>query len=310
MIDSSFLAPPNEVLDWRRVVLTSTASRNGVLDQLPAKAETIAEAIDMDAHSLSILLDALCVWDVVTNSDDTYGPGPNFPDEAEKLILNQHAQFMQRWGSQLDDRLSNPQIENHPPRPPGALGAWLGALGENAKTRAPEVLDFCFEQLPDAQTVLDLAGGHGEYGMEAARRGKQVTLFDLKEVIGTVSEWPSVKSSGMELFAGDVYHSRPDGQFDLVLCFGFSHTQPAGSLGELFSHLAGLTAPGGGIAVHTLLHNTGAVPAMFAVQMLLAGRGGDTHRLSDYAKWLTTAGFEAPHVHTLGDRSLLFARKL
>lgn len=309
MEDHSFLAPPDLVLDWRRVVLTSAANRSGVLDRLPGTADEIADSTGLDDHSIRVLLDALTLWEVVDRKDGTYSRGRQHPDDDSMLVLDQHAQFMQRWWSELDDRLSDRILENPPRRPPGALESWLAALGANGRKQAPTIIDHCLRRFPEATSVLDVAGGHGAYGIEAARRGKHVTLLDLPEVIDVISGWESVSASGIDLFPGDVNTTRPEGTFDLVLCFGFSHTQPAACLGELFGHLASLTSPGGGIAVHTFLRDGGPVPTLFAVQMLLTGRGGDTHRLDDYTRWLTDAGFEPPHVEDLGDRSLLLARK-
>lgn len=307
--DSSFLAAPDEVLDWRRVVLTSTAIRAGVLDHLPGTAADIAARTDLDAHSLRVLLDGLAIWGVVERSDAMYMAGPNFPGPQDRSLLHQHGLFMQRWSTQLDDRLTDRLIADHPPRPPGALDSWLAALGANAQKRGPEIITKCLDHFPDTSSVLDVAGGHGEYGIEAARRGCDVVLLDVPSVIDVVSEWPAVEASGIELQAADIYDASTDRQFDLVLCFGFTHTQPVDQLTPLFAKLADLTAPGGGVAVHTFVRDAGPVPTLFAVQMLLTGRGGDSHRIEDYTEAMINAGFDPPTVDDMGDRSLLLAHK-
>ena len=98
MADSSFLAPPDEILDWRRVVLTAAAIRNGLLASLPGTQSEIAERSGLDAHAIRVLLDALAVWQVIGRHGDSYSEGSQFPNPEEQLVLIQHAQFMQRWG--------------------------------------------------------------------------------------------------------------------------------------------------------------------------------------------------------------------
>ena len=309
MADPSFLALPDEILDWRRVILTTAAIRNGVFAALPGTALEIAEQSGLDAHATRVILDALAVWNVIGRRGETYSEGSEFPTPADQLVLQQHAQFMQRWGGQLDDRMVDRVLDDHPPRPPAALESWLSALAVNAKERAPDIIGHCLDHFVGTKSVLDVAAGHGEYGIEASRHGCDVTLLDVPDVVDVVSGWPSLAESDVHVFGADIYDAEPGRQFDLVLAFGFTHTQPADKLGRLFQRLADLTAPGGGIAVHTFLRDSGPVPALFAVQMLLTGRGGDTHRLEDYTKWITGAGFAAPQVDDLGGRTLLLARK-
>lgn len=307
--DSSFLAPPGEILDWRRVILTASAMRNGLLDALPGTERDVASQCGLDAHSTRVILDALSVWQVVERYGSTYSKGSRFPSAEDQLVLQQHAQFMHRWGSGLDDRMTDRFLDHHPPRPPGALEAWLSALGVNAQKGAPDIIGRCLAYFDPTSSVLDVAGGHGEYGIEASRRGCEVTLLDIPEVIDAVSAWPSITQSGIHTLGVDVYEAETDKHFDLVLVFGFTHTQPADKLGRLFQRLFEMTAPGGGVAVHTFLRDSGPVPALFAVQMLLTGRGGDTHRLEEYSEWMTDAGFETPQVDDLGGRALLLAHK-
>jgi len=149
----------------------------------------------------------------------------------------------------------------------------------NAKEKAPDLIGRCLEYFAGTTTVLDV-----------------------------VSQWPSVAESAVRVLGANVYDAEPD-KHDLVLIFGFTHTQPAENLGRLFRRIANVTAPGGGVAVRTFLRDSGPIPALSAVQMLLTGRGGDTHRLKDYTRWMIDAGFDAPQVDDLGGSSLLLARK-
>jgi hypothetical protein len=63
--------------------------------------------------------------------------------------------------------------------------------------------------------------------------------------------------------------------------------------------------------VHTFLWGTDPVAAVFAVQMLSGGRGGDTHGEDDHRRWLAAAGYGDVSTVRLARRPewLLFARR-
>ncbi len=314
-MDPNFLAPPGELLDWRRVVLTNLAVDTGLLDRLPGTPEELAGAGSdgqggLDPHSVRVVLDALIVWGVVAvDGDGRFAPGPELPDEPDRHQLRQHAQFIGRWANDLPARLPDHRNRDRAPRSPDALAGWLQSLGARARQQAPALIDRCLEAFPGAERVLDLAGGHAEYGIEAARRGLEVTLFDLSAVIDIVGTWPAVAGSGVTLRPGDAFEDDLGGPYDLVLCFGFSHTQPGDRIAGLFGRLGRATAPGGGIAVNTFVRGESDVARLFAIQMLVAGNGGDTHRLDDYRRWLADAGYGQPDLVDRGTRTLLVATR-
>lgn len=309
VIDLSFLAVPDEVLDWRRLLLTAAAVDAGILAVLPADVDAIAGKLNLDTRSIRVLLDALKLWNVVSEDSEIYRLGDQAPADSEGRAFSQHAAFLRRWGNDLPDRLQSSVVQHRQPRSAAELEPWLRALGDRARVDAPDVISRCLQRFPKSRTIVDVAGGHGEYGLEAARRGHAVTLLDLPAVVDIVTGWSSIPQSGIETLAADVFEYEPDRQFDLVLCFGFTHTQPPERVKTLFAKLAKLTAPGGGIAVQTFLRGVGPVAPLFAVQMLTTGGGGDTHRLSDYSTWLTEAGFGQPEVIDLASRSLLLAKR-
>lgn len=308
-MDKTFLAPPEEVLDWRQVVVTSIADDARILDQLPGTPAEIAAELGLDDKSVRVILEALTVWGAVIERDGHFAPGPDLPDESDRQLLRQHSQFLRRWVNELPRRLQDSVDRQRAPRSPEALADWLRALGTRARGNAPRVIDRCLQAFPGATSALDVAGGHGEYGIETARRGLEVTLVDLPAVIDVVNDWPRPKEAGIELWPGDVFEKLPDRTFDLVLCFGFSHTMPPERARELFARLATATTPGGGIAVSTFVRGRGPVTQLFAVQMLVAGNGGDTHLLEDYERWLAEAGYGSLEIVDLDHNTLLLARR-
>lgn len=306
--EPGFLAPPEGVGDWRRVVLTDAAVATGLLGALPDTPSEAARHLGLDAHAVRVLLEALREWDVAsTDRQGRYHLGTSAPTREGAAVLNHHARVIRRWSESLGPRLRGEQAESTGQRSPEERERWLEALAAQARERADELASRCLQRFPTVQHVLDLAGGHGEYGLAFARRGCNVTLQDTPEVIDLVSRWPSVQASRLRLFAGDAFQQLPDKSPHLVLCAGFTHTLPGDKVAELLTRLAAITAPSGGVAIHTFLRGHRPVAPIFAVQMLLAGQGGDTHSEENYHRWLADAGYEGVETVNLGDRDLLLA---
>lgn len=306
---SGFMAEPGNVADWRYVVLTDAAVEAGVLDALPATPDEVAAKLDLDPHAVRIVLGALREWHVVEvdESGDQYRAGPHAISGEAADVLAFHARVIRRWSSSVSDRLRGPLPANDV-RQPGQREQWMRALAAGARAPAADVAAAALARFPDARRVLDVAGGHGEYGMAFASRGLDVTMQDLPDMVEVVRRWPTLRDSGVRLVGSDVFEQLPEGPFDLVVCSGFTHTQPAERIASLFPRLRAVTAPGGGIAVRTLMRDQRPTGPIFAVQMLLGGRG-DTHGFDEYRSWLTAAGYAEPELAETGpgERSLILA---
>lgn len=305
-----FMAGPGTVADWRYVVLTDAAVQAGVLDALPASAAEVAAKLDLDADAVRVVLGALREWAVVEIDDDSdrYRIGPAAVTGEAADVLAFHARVVRRWSTSVPARLRGEL-------PPGGAGdpqqreQWMRALAAGARAPAAAVAEAALRRFPDARRVLDVAGGHGEYGLAFASRGLDVTMQDVPDMVEVVGRWPSLRDSGVSLFAGDVFEELPTGPFDVVVCSGFTHTQPAERIATLFPRLRAITAAGGGIAIRTLMRDQRPSGPIFAVQMLLGARGGDTHGWDEYQSWLTTAGYGQPELADTGpgERSLIIA---
>lgn len=310
-LEAGFLAPPGQVADWRGVVLTAAAAEAGLLAALPAEADEAAAHLGLDAHAARIVLDALCEFDVVERDDAGYRRGPSAPDDDTAARLQHHARSLRGWATTLADRLEGAPPAEGRQRTAADLARWLQALGTVARERAAEVAERCLARYGHAQRALDLAGGHGEYGLALADRGLDVTLQDLPQAIDVVAGWPRIAGSSLTLVGCDAFDGLAEGPFDLVVCAGFTHTRPPEANAELLARLGDVTAPGGGIAIVTFLRGRRPVAPLFAVQMLATGGGGDTHGLGDYRAWLAGGGFTAPDVIDLeGGTSILLADRL
>ena len=288
----SFLAPPGEVCDWRMVLLFDAACEAGLdraLADGPANGAEVASRSGLDAHAVRVVLECLEVWSLVERDDQgRFHLGSQWPDGPSAAALRHHGRAIRSWSAGIDDR-----IRGIGPRGDGRqrprLGLWLEALAVRARQCAPGVVDACLDRLPNLATVLELGGGHGEYGLEFARRGLTVTMQDRREVVEMVGD--RLRPRGVEPFAGDFFQTLPARSFDLVFCAGVNHTFDKERNRELCRRAASVSGPGGALAVVTYLRGRDAMAPIFAVQMLTAGSGADTHSEADFRRWLAEAGY-------------------
>ena len=309
--DLTFLAPPGGVADWRMVVLCDAAIATGVFDVLPATAAEVASRAGLDPESVRVVLDALVPLGVLeAGAGSVFSLGPAAPAPDAMASVRHHARAMRRWATAVEPRLRGEEAAGGGP---GNVDPEMfhDALARNARGVAPEVVAVCLKRFPDATSVLDLGGLHGEYSLEFTRRGLKATMQDMPAMIDVARRRGRLEAAGVELFEGSFFETVPDGPFDLAFCSGITHTFDGDHNLMLFRNLRRVVPPGAGVAVVTFLRGRDEITALFAVQMLLNGNGGDTHTEAEYRAWLGEAGFTVDEtvldLPGQGARSVLFA---
>ena len=221
--------------------------------------------------------------------------------------LRHHARALRRWATAIEPALRGDAPASESPNP----DMFFDALARNARQAAPQIVDVCLRRFPEARTVLDLGGLHGEYSLEFTRRGLKATMQDKPEMIDVARRRGHLEAAGVELFAGSFFDVVPEGPFDLAFCSGITHTFDGEHNLALYRNLRPVIAPGGGVTVVTFLRNRNPMTALFAVQMLLNANNGDTHTEAEYRGWLGEAEFsvdaDVTDMPELGARSVLFA---
>lgn len=285
-----FFSPHGDVADWRLILLCDAAASAGVLDELPGSARDVAGRTGLDPHALRVVLDALVALDVAELSPDgSYALGPAAPDPGTIPSIRHHARALRRWVSTIDLRLRG----ESGPDPAGVADPELfhDSLAATARASAPQVIEACLSRFPGARSVLDLGGLHGEYSLEFARRGLRATMQDRPAMVEVARRRGRLDAAGVDLFEGNFFETVPEGPFDLAFCSGITHTFDGDRNVALYRNLRRVVARGGGVAVVTFLRGRNPLTALFAVQMLVNGDGGDTHTEAEYREWLSRSGF-------------------
>lgn len=176
-------------------------------------------------------------------------------------------------------------------------------VARTAERVADRVVDAGFH--PDR--ILDLAAGHGLFGLAIARRvpGSELTALDWPSVVGVARENADRAGLGERFRArtGDALSTDLGGPYDVVVAANFLHHFDRPTMERLLRRIRSALAPGGRLAVVEFVPDddrvTPPATAQFALTLLATTRAGDLYTAAEYAAALAAAGFQPPAVHPL-----------
>lgn len=295
------------------------------LDLFTAIAEGLVTAPDLarrvgaSEKGTRILCDSLVVMEFLTKQDGRYGLAPDtalFLDKRSPAYVGAASEFLvdesQRTGSfeLLTDAV----------RKGGAAFSDEGTVSrENpvwltfARTMAPlmapaaKLLAARVGTPSGPLSVLDIAAGHGLFGIAFATRNPQatVTAVDWKFVLEAALE--NARAAGVV----DRYRTRPGsafeadlgGPYDVGLLTNFLHHFDEETCVGLLKRLHAAMRPGATLAILEFVPNEDRVTppwdALFALIMLASTGHGDAYTFAELARMCATAGFESVELVTL-----------
>lgn len=155
--------------------------------------------------------------------------------------------------------------------------------------------------------ILDLAAGHGLFGLAFARRNPQAKV--------TAVDWPNVlevaKENAQLAGVSDRYHTRPGSAFDvdygdgydIVLLTNFLHHFDVPTCEGLLRKVNASLAEGGRAVTLEFVPNDDRVTppqaAAFSMMMLGATPGGDAYTFAELDRMFRNAGFARSELHEL-----------
>jgi 2-polyprenyl-3-methyl-5-hydroxy-6-metoxy-1,4-benzoquinol methylase len=165
--------------------------------------------------------------------------------------------------------------------------------------------------------VLDIAAGHGLFGIEIAKQNPQahVTGLDWAPVLRVALE--NARKAGVQdrydMLPGSAFEVDFQGPYDAVLLTNFLHHFDKPTCVGLLKKVRGALKPGGRAATLEFVPNEDHVsppmPAAFSLIMLATTAAGDAYTLSELTAMYHQAGFkdvsgrpipQSPHTVVLG----------
>jgi 2-polyprenyl-3-methyl-5-hydroxy-6-metoxy-1,4-benzoquinol methylase len=159
----------------------------------------------------------------------------------------------------------------------------------------------------EAIKVLDIAAGHGAFGIAVARQSPkaEIVALDWKPVLGLAEE--HAKAAGVQdryrTIAGDAFTVEYGSGYDVVLVTNFLHHFDARRNTTLLKKVHAALKPGGRVAVLEFVPNPDRVsPPMaagFSLTMLAETEAGDAFTFEELRTQLMDAGFHDVEAHGL-----------
>ncbi len=278
------------------------------LDEKPCSALELAREKGLDARAATRVLDCLVTFGLLEKQDSVYKPTENgafysslHPQTVLPMILHMN-RLWDTW-SNLTEVVKQ---GGHPEHEPGIQGiqmddeGWKSFIGAMHVAGRELALTIANDYDPGRfKRLLDIGGASGTYTIAFLLRNPAMTavLFDLGNVVPMARERLLKEgiANRVELVAGNFYEDELPKGCDLALLSAIIHqNSPARNL-ELYTKILSALEPGGTLLIrdHIMDESRTKPPAgaMFAINMLVNTRGGDTYTFREVKEGLEKAGF-------------------
>jgi len=293
------------------------AQRLGVFRELsggPATAAELAQKLGLRDEGTKLLLDSLCVIGLLRlRSGERYElPArhrkwldPSSDSYVGGFVADSH--YWWEWWEGLEDLIKDGRSVEMHDRPPDDpyWASYITGQYQIARLSSDDVAK-AVNLDADATSLLDIAGGHGEYSMALCRRHPELrsTIVDLpgSARIGREIVAEAGMSERVGFVEGDMFEAELGGPHDGALCFNIIHHLSPDSTRKLFTRVADALRPGAPLCVLDLFDRPpGKRPdtsSMLGLFFHLTS-GADTYTADEVSDWLSVSGFEPPRRKTL-----------
>lgn len=275
-----------------------------------SSAAALAEVTHASERGIRILCDYLTVIGFLSKEGSSYSltaASSRFLDQSSPSAVCDALDFLaapEMIALTLDDPVTyvrdggSPGLASTSPSNP----VWVRfarAMVPFASPTAKRVAAYVAAQPQPPRKVLDIAAGHGLYGIEVAKISPEtiVTAVDWEEVLAVASA--NAKAEGLQdryrTVAGSAFDVSFEDGFDLVLLPNILHHFCHRDCVKLLRKAkAALSSTGEVLAIDFVPNPDRISPpeaASFAFRMLATTPDGDAHTLSDYQAMAEEAGF-------------------
>jgi predicted O-methyltransferase YrrM len=309
-----------------RVILTA-AELNifTLLDERPMNAEELAEQEELDIRGTTRLLDCLVAMEFLDKQANQYRINEKstaFSSHHKESVLPMILHLNQLWDSwsHLTDSVRqgiNPGRKPMVEREQESVQSFIGAMHVVGRKLAAEIADSY--DLSPFKKLLDVGGASGTYTAAFLNKNPHLraVLFDLEQVVSIADERLTKEGfrDRVEIVSGDFYKDELPKGCDLALLSAIIHQNSPEENVALYKKVYSALTPGGVLLIrdHIMDASRTRPPAgaLFALNMLVNTRGGDTYTFPEVKETLTSAGFVEIIQIRIGDKmdSLVEARK-
>lgn len=285
----------------------------------PLTAAEVAARCNAAVRGIRILCDYMTVLGFLNKSGDRYAltpdsavflnqKSPAYAGGAVEFLLSDHltSAFKHLTESVRKGGTSEPKQGSVTPEHPMWLtfARAMGGLMVPAAEGLAELLPLDSKR---PVKVLDVAAGHGIWGITFARKNPQAHLvaLDWSPVLEVARA--NARAAGIadrfSTIAGSAFEVELGSDYDVVLIPNFLHHFNAADCIQFLKKTQAALRPGGRVAIAEFVPNPDRVTppqaAGFSLVMLATTPEGDAYTFEEYADMLVQSGFQHPTAHTL-----------
>jgi len=282
-------------------------------------AEAIAKRCDASERGTRILCDYLTIMEMLTKENGKYGltldssvfldkRSPSYVGGATEFLLSSTlvegfrnlTEAVRKGGTSIGNEGTvspeNPVWVKFARGMAGLMSMPAQLLAKLADPQADKKL-----------RILDIAAGHGLFGIAFATHNKQaeVTALDWKAVLEVAKE--NAKTAGIEdrykTIEGSAFDVDFGTGYDVILLTNFLHHFDPPTCEQLLKKVHNSLADGGRAVTLEFVPNEDRITppdsAGFSLIMLSGTPSGDAYTFSEFEKMFTNAGFSSSTLHPL-----------
>jgi SAM-dependent methyltransferase len=289
-----------------RVILTAAElDLFTMLDRQPSTARELADTEGIDPRATTRVLDCLVALDFLKKKGDTYSvteKGARLSSRHPETLLPMVCHMNDIWKnwSTLTDTVRagvNRRLKPGTSFSDEEMKAFIGAMHSGGLRLSQSIADAY--DTGRFNRLLDIGGASGTYTMAFLRNNPRLraVIFDLKDVVPLSRE--RIRGAGfserVDFAIGDFYKDELPGGCDLALLSAIIHQNSASENLALYRKVYRALEPGGVLLIrdHIMDESRTEPPegALFAINMLVNTRGGDTYTFREASDALKKAGF-------------------
>lgn len=276
------------------------------LCERPARAEELADRLNLDRHGTRLLLEALRAGGHVETDEGRYAItksarrwlDPRNEDTYVGTFIENCFDYWQWWDRLEEIIRTGGSVEIHSfDERDTHWERYIRGQYELARLSGPEVAKAIkFDGPP--KRLLDVAGAHGWFSAELCKRhdGLEATVVDLpaSAAVGRRITAENGMQDRVRYIEGDAFEVDLDGPYDGALIFNLIHHFPPERNVQLLTRVAEALKPGAKLAILDLFTkdkpDSGALLGLFFYLTSEAA----TYAPDDLAAWLRQSGFDEP----------------
>ncbi len=292
------------VFNFRNSRIILTALELDLFSAIVGEAKTsdnISKIISSDGRSTEKLMNVLCNLNLLKKENGKFSNSEfsarylvkNSPDYISNLM---HASNLwDSWGN-LTEVIKRGNTAGRDAEKNKWKENFIEAMHYRASRDASK--DISNLDLTGVKSVLDLGGGSGAYAMEFIKQKKDIkaTVFDLPDVIPLTLKY--ISANGFEgkinTIKGNYLYDDIGSGYDLIFLSAIIHSNSFEENKGLIKKCAKALNDNGQIIIQDYAMDedrlTPEAGALFAINMLVNTKGGDTFTQEEIYSWLRDAG--------------------